>query len=159
MSAAAKTLETYSPERPDLGWIRRNVPVLELGRRLGLFIKGRRAQCWRTETHANGDADPSLHFYERGNRVRCFVCDMRGGMSNIDLVMGVLSVDCGAAALWIARRFPVPETKPGRPKGARSKLSASYRVGVSGSEFEVLIRSGLWGQLTPAERSILVVLH
>jgi len=32
--------------------------------------------------------EPSLHFYERRNRVRCFVCDMRGGHSSIDLVMG-----------------------------------------------------------------------
>jgi hypothetical protein len=84
---------------------------------------------------------------------------MLGGMSNIDLVIGVLGVDCAAAVLWIADRFPVPETKPGRPKGARSKLPTPYRVGVIGSEFEVLIRSGLWGQLTPTERSILPVLY
>src|ERR1700693_4756091 len=157
MSAEAKTLLIHPPERPDLAWIRRNVPVLAVGLELGLIIRRRRTRCWRIENHAHGDADPSLHFYVRGNRVRCFVCDMRGGMSNVDLVMGVLGVDCGTAVLWIAARFPVPETKPGRPKGSQSKLPAPYRVGVSCSDFEVLVRSGLWGQFTSAERSILVV--
>src|ERR1700674_478704 len=158
MSAEAKTPLIHPPERPDLAWIRRNVPVLAVGQELGLIIKRGRTQCWRTENHAHGDADPSLHFYVRGNRVRCFVCDMRGGHSCIDLVMGFLKCDCGEAVNWICERFPVPSTKPGRPKGARSKLPAPYRVGLSG-EFELLVRSGLWGQLTPAERSILPVLH
>ena len=100
MSAAAKTLPIHSPERsgraglPDMAWIRRNVPVLDVGRELGLRVnRHRRASCWRTENHRHGDADPSLQFYVRGNRVRCFVCDLRGGMSNIDLVMGVLGVE------------------------------------------------------------------
>jgi hypothetical protein len=73
--------------------------------------------------------------------------------------MGFLECDCGEAVNWICERFPVPSTKPGRPKGTHSELPTPYRVGFSGSEFEVLVRSGLWGQLTPAERSILTVLH
>jgi hypothetical protein len=73
--------------------------------------------------------------------------------------MGFLKCNCGEAVNWICERFLVPSTKPGRPKDSRSRLLMPFRVGFSGSELEVLVRSGLWGQLTPAERSILPVLH
>ena len=144
--------------RPDIAWIKKNVSVLEVGKALGLRIRHRRAKCWRPENHTHGDADPSLHFFERGNRVRCFVCDMRGGHSNIDLVMGVLSVPFSEAVRWIAERFTVPNVKPGRPVGSHRAEAAPYRVGVHGSEFEVLVRSGMFGQLPAPERSILVAL-
>ena len=145
--------------RPDIAWIKKNVSVLEVGKVLGLRIRNRRAKCWRPENHTHGDANPSLHFYERGNRVRCFVCDNRGGHSNVDLVMGVLRVNFGDAVRWIAERFAVPNVKPGRPVGQSTMEPAPYRVGVNGSEFEILVRSGMFGQLSPAERSILVVLE
>jgi hypothetical protein len=83
--------------QPDISWIKKNVPVLEVANALGMLIRHHRAQCWRAENHSHGDADPSLHFYERGNRVRCFVCDQRGGHSNVDLVMGVLGIGVGEA--------------------------------------------------------------
>lgn len=144
--------------RPDIAWIRKNVPVLEVGKALGLRIRHRRAKCWRPENHTHGDTDPSLHFHERKNRVRCFVCDMRGGHSNLDLVMGVLGVSVGDAVRWIADRFTVPNVKPGRPVGSQEVQPAPYRVGVHGSEWEVIVRSGMWGAMSSAERSILVVL-
>lgn len=144
--------------RPDIAWIKKNVPVLEVGKALGLRIRHRRAKCWRPENHTHGDADPSLHFYEKGNRVRCFVCDMRGGHSNVDLVMRVLGVNVGDAVRWIADRFPVPNVKPGRPLGQREAQAVPYRVGAHGSEFEVLVRSGMFGRLPAPERSILVAL-
>ena len=73
--------------------------------------------------------------------------------------MGVLGILFGDAVRWIAERFPVPNVKAGRPVGRRSGESIRpYRAGVSGSELEVLVRSGMFGQLSPSERSILVVL-
>ena len=145
--------------QPDAAWIKKHVPILAVAHELGLRIRHRRARCWRVENHRHGDADPSLHFYERNNRVRCFVCDMRGGNSNIDLVMGFLCIPFGDAVRWIAERFTVPNVKPGRPLGRRSGDSVlPYRVGVNGSEFEVLVRSGMFGQLSSAARSILIVL-
>ena len=144
--------------RPDVAWIKKNVPVLEVAKALGLRIRHRRAKCWRPENHTHGDAEPSLHFHERKNRVRCFVCDMRGGHSNVDLVMGVLDLTFGEAVRWIAERFPVPNVKVGRPVGSRAAQAAPYRVGVHGSAWEVIIRSGMWGALSAAERSILMVL-
>jgi hypothetical protein len=83
---------------------------------------------------------------------------MRGGHSNVDLVMGVLGVPLGEAVRWIAERFTVPNVKPGRPVGQREAQHVPYRVGVHGSEFEVLVRSGMFGRLPAPERSILVAL-
>jgi hypothetical protein len=144
--------------RPDISWIRKYVPVLSVGRALGLRIGNRRARCWRPENHRNRDANPSLHFYERRNRVRCFVCDMRGGHSCVDLVMGFLGVSVGEAVRWIAEQFTVPNIKPGRPVGRYLKEAKPYRVGVHASEFELLVRSGMFGQISAAESRILVTL-
>jgi|SRR5208283_1207836 len=144
--------------RPDVSWIKKHVPVLAVGRALGLHIRHRRAKCWRPENHTHADAEPSLHFYERRNRVRCFVCDMRGGHSCVDLVIGTLGIDFAQAVRWIAERFSVPNVKVGRPAGNALASPAPYRVGVHGSEWEVIVRSGIWGAMTAADRSILVVL-
>jgi hypothetical protein len=138
--------------------MKKHVCILSVGRALGLQIHRHCATCWRPENHRNGDAHPSLHFYERKNRVRCFVCDMRGGHSCIDLVMGVLGISFSEAVNWIADRFPIPNVKPGRPAGSRAKEPQPYRVGSHGSDLEVLVRSGMFGQFSPAERSILIVL-
>jgi len=83
---------------------------------------------------------------------------MRGGHSNIDLVMNVLGCDLGSAVQWIAERFAVPNVKVGRPIGNSLVSPRPYRVGVHGSEWEVIVRSGMWGAMTTAERSILVTL-
>lgn len=138
--------------------MKKHVPILGVARALGMRIRHRKAKCWRVDNHRHGDADPSLSFFEKRNRCRCFVCDMRGGHSNVDLVMGVLGVNVGDAVRWIAERFAVPNVKPGRPVGQRELQSAPYRVGVHGSEFEVLVRSGMFGKLPAPERSVLIAL-
>ena len=138
--------------------MKKHVSILAIARALGLTIRRGKAKCWRTENHRHGDVDPSLSFFEKRNRCRCFVCDMRGGHSNVDLVMHVLGFDLGSAVQWIAEHFSVPNVKVGRPAGKALASPAPYRVGVHGSEWEVIVRSGIWGAMTAAERSILVVL-
>ena len=138
--------------------MKKHVPILGVARALGLTIRRRKAKCWRVENHRHGDVDPSLSFFEKRNRCRCFVCDMRGGHSNVDLVMGVLDCDLGSAVRWIAEHFTVPNIKVGRPSGSALASPAPYRVGVNDSEWEVIVRSGMWGALTAAERSILLTL-
>jgi hypothetical protein len=145
--------------RPDVAWIKKHVSVLDVARELGLRIRHRKTKCWQIENHRHGDAHPSLSLFEKRNRWRCFVCDMRGGHSNIDLVMGILDCDFGSAVRWIAEHFPVPNVKVGRPAGKSFPSAAPYRVGVLGSEWEVVVRSGMWGVLTAAERSILLTLY
>ena len=70
----------------------------------------------------------------------------------------MLEIDFALAVRWIAERFSVPNIKVGRPAGKALASSVPYRVGVHGSEWEVIVRSGLWGAMTAADRSILVVL-
>ena len=156
---AGLTHPDQASHRPDVAWIKKHVPVQGVAGELGLEIYGgRRARCWRLENHRNGDSDPSLRFHERKNRVTCFVCDMRGGYSNIDLVMKVLKIEFVDAVNWIAQRFPVPDIRPGRPIGSHPPQPKPYRVGTSGLDFEVLVRSGTFGQFSPPERSILLTL-
>jgi len=142
-AASAEPLAT--PEReflqPDVGWMKKYVPVIEVARMLGMPIRHKRAQCWRPDNHMHGDADPSVRFLERENRVRCFVCDMRGGHSNVDMVMGYLRIEFADAVRWIAERFPVPSIRAGRPLGRKSGEPAPYRVGVHASDLEVLVRA------------------
>jgi hypothetical protein len=146
------------PEQSDLGWIREKLPIEDVARELGLEVRRHRARCWRPENHRNGDAHPSLTFHARKNRARCWICDQAGAMSNIDMVMQVLPCDFAAAVCWICERFSVPSAKRGRPIGPRFRWHPRYRVGTSGSQFELLVRSGLWAELTSAERSLLEVL-
>jgi len=152
-------IQVLIPERPDVAWIKKYVPIVDVAREVRLQVFGRtKAGCWRIENHRNGDAHPSVRFLLRKNIARCFVCDQIGGFSNIDLVMGVLNCDFSSAVSWICERFLVPSARRGRPIGQRSSWSQYYRVGVSGSELELLVRSGLWGQLSPSQRAILPVL-
>jgi hypothetical protein len=71
--------------------------------------------------------------------------------------MGVLGLDLASAVRWVAERFAVPTVKVGRPEGSTAEPKP-YRTGTSGSEWEVIVRSGAWGLMTTAERSVLVVL-
>lgn len=149
---------SQGPSRPDISWMKKHVSILGVARELGLTIRRGKAKCWRVGNHRHGDVDPSLSFFEKRNRCRCFVCDTRGGHSNVDLVMGFLDCDLGSAVRWIAERFTVPNIKVGRPSGTALASPAPYRVGLYDSEWEVIVRSGMWGALTAAERSVLLTL-
>jgi hypothetical protein len=147
------------PERADLGYIKKNVPIEDVARKLGLVVcRGHRARCWRPEHHAHGDADPTLRFDVRKNRVRCFVCDLTGGMSNIDMVMGVRDYDFPNAIRWICDLFLVPPARRGAPLGPRHTWPEVYKVGLTGFDLEWMVKSGLWATLTPTQKAILPVL-
>lgn len=142
----------------DIEYIRNKIPVADVARELGLCVRsGKVAHCWRVDNHRNGDADPSIRFQLKKNRWRCFVCDMKGAASNIDLVIGVLACDFRSAVNWITERWPVPSAVKGKHVKVRRGWNPAYRVGVNG-RIEWLVRSCFWAELTPAQRSILVVL-
>ena len=86
--------------------------------------------------------------------VKCFGCDL-GPIGPINLVMDVRGVNAGDAAIWIAERFDVPTI----PAGKRLEEPDRWRgpVGYEGG-LELLVRSGLWGTLSEAARSIAPVL-
>ena len=145
------------PSRPDLSYIKSRIPIQEIACELGLSVRGYRASCWRLENHRNGDRDPSITFLKRKNIGKCWVCDQRT-WSTLDLVMLVFDCDLKSAVDWIVERFPVPMARPGKHLGQRQDWNQNYRVGSSYSRLEWLIRSGMWRELTPAQRSVLAVL-
>lgn len=143
----------------DLDYIKTKIPVSEVGRELGLHVRSEKvAHCWRIENHRNGDRDPSIRFQLKKNRWRCFICDLKGAASNIDLVMGVLGCDFRCAVNWITERWPVPSAVKGKHVKVRRGWNPAYRVEVNGNRIEWLVRSCFWAELTPEQRSILVVL-
>jgi len=47
---------------PDLKYINRNVPIIDVARALGLDVGASNIRCWRPELHQNGDRTPRLGF-------------------------------------------------------------------------------------------------
>ena len=139
---------------PDFEYIRARISIVALARELGLKVNGYRARCWRAENHRNGDANPSLAFQKKTNRGMCFVCDQHT-WSTIDFVMLFLECERREAVSWIVERFPVPA----RPLGAQIKKKEAwfprFHSGVNENVLTLLVRSGIWSELTHAERSIL----
>ena len=76
-------------------------------------------------------------------------------MGPIDLVMDVRGVGPADAALWIAERFTVPSI-PARRR-LRDGNERSYRVGYEHG-LGLLIRSGLWAELSEPAKAIAPVL-
>jgi DNA-binding PadR family transcriptional regulator len=148
---------SITPTRPDLDYIKTKILIMDVASELGLPVKGYRARCWRLENHRNGDRDPSITFLKKKNRGKCWICDQRT-WSTLDLVMLVFDCDLKSAVEWIVERFPVPMARPGKHLGQRQDWNQNYRVGSSYSRLDWLIRSGLWRELTPAQRSVLAVL-
>jgi hypothetical protein len=145
------------PQCPDFEYIRTKISIVAIARDLGLTVNGYRARCWRTESHRNGDANPSIGFWKKKNKGRCFVCDPHV-WSTIDLVMLYLGCDLRDAVSWITDRFPVPPIPRGSHVKKREAWSTRFRCGVAEDVVTVLVRSGLWSTLSHAERSILPVL-
>jgi len=142
---------------PDVRYIKTRIPVADVALELGLEVfDGRMMRCWRPENHQHGDRTPSVGIDPRRNRVRCFICDPRA-YSAIDLVQKILGCDTRDAINWIAARFEVPSIPKGRHLPKADPFRSVSRVGLGGS-LEQVIRSGLWANLTPSERSILPVL-
>jgi hypothetical protein len=145
-------------ERPDFEYIRRQIPIVSVARELGIRVyKHYRARCWRVENHQHGDASPSMSFQIKKNRGMCFVCDDHT-WSNIDLVMLYLECDLLAAVKWIIERFPVPSRPAGSHVEQREAWFPRFHAGFGENVMTILIRSGIWCDLTPAEQSVLAVL-
>lgn len=145
------------PQCPDFDYIRNKISIVAVAKDLGLRVTGNRAHCWRTENHRNADANPSLGFWKKKNRGMCFVCDPRT-WSTIDLVMLRLGCDLRAAVSWLTARFPVPPLPVGSHIKNREAWFPRFHSGVDENVVTLLVRSGIWSELTHAERSILPVL-
>ena len=143
---------------PDMRYIRREIPIADVARELGIRVSGRNAaHCWR-DGHQNGDRTPSMSF--RRNRARCHVCDA-DSMSVIDLVIKFQELDPSRglkqATEWLCARWPVP-TIAKSAKLSRPERWAASPVGISSFPLERFVRSGVWAALDDAGRAVLPAL-
>jgi hypothetical protein len=140
---------------PDMHFINRDVPILEVARALDLRLDGiGKIHCWHPERHQHGDRTASVGIRTANNTVKCFGCDSKP-MGPIDLVMEVCGIAPADAALWIAERFEVP-TIPAR-KRLTQVDGRRYRVGHERG-LGLLIRSGLWARLSRPAQTLAAVL-
>jgi hypothetical protein len=144
---------------PDMTFIRREIPIADVARELGVRVAGRSvAHCWRVGAHQNGDRTPSLSF--RRNRAKCYVCDP-DSMSVIDLVIKHHEFEPGRglreATDWICAHWTVP-TIAKNAKLSRQQRWSTSPVGFSSFPLEDLVRSGVWAALDDPARAVLPVL-
>lgn len=135
--------------------INRKVPIVDVARALGLRLDGAgKIHCWHPDRHKNGDRTASVGIRRTNNTVKCFACDSKP-IGPIDLVMDVNGIGAGDAALWIAGRFEVPWIPAGKHLTTpdRRRDPVGYETGL-----ELLVRSGLFGNMSEAARCIAPVL-
>ena len=141
---------------PDMTYIRREIPIADVARELGIRVAGRSAaHCWRVGAHQNGDRTPSMSFSKR-NRAKCHVCDV-DPKSPIDLVIAYQECSLKEAVTWLCAHWPVP-TIAKNTKLARRERWATSPVGYSSFPLEQFIRSGVWAALDDPARAVLPVL-
>ena len=134
-------------------FINRELPIADVARALGLRFGGANmVHCWHPERHEHGDRTASVGIRASNNTVKCFGCESKP-MGPIDMVADVRGVGPADAALWIAERFTVPLVP------ARKHLAGTARRGERvQSGLALMIRSGLWAELSPAAQAIAPVL-
>jgi hypothetical protein len=141
---------------PDARWINRNLKIADVADALGCKASLGKLHCWHPEQHKNEDRSPSVGINKTTNRVKCFGCarDTKY-MTVIDLVMDFLEVDVSRAIRWLAERYKIPQI----PKGTHLKEPNRPRFAVGKEDpVEMLVRSGIWGILSPPAQRIFPVL-
>jgi hypothetical protein len=113
---------SYSTAMPDMKFINRQIPILEVARELGLTVRGRKATCPECKKRR-------LTFSVKFNCWRCWHCDPAGKRKTvIDLAMFILNVDTFNAAAWIGERWHVAgQVQVERSENRRGLKKHAYR--------------------------------
>ena len=141
---------------PDMAFINRKIPVLDVAKALDLPFGGNgHIHCWFPERHKDNDRTASVGIQKSFNKVKCFGCNSRP-LGPVDLVMSVKGLVAGEAALWLSARFSVPSL----PKGAHLTRKTERRGVQYGTEqpLELLVLSGLWAKLNTQTQRLLPAL-
>ena len=94
----------------------KQIPILDVAKRLGIQVRGTKAMCFL----GHDKASPSLSFLKSRNTWRCFgACGKHG--DGITLVMEKEGVDFKCALEWFARNFAVDVT--GQYRGQRRRTN------------------------------------
>jgi hypothetical protein len=145
---------TSASALPDMQFINK-LPIVDVARELQLrFGSNGLIHCWHPDKHKHGDRTASVGVQKNLNRVKCFGCGSPP-MGPLDLAADVLGLGLKGAAIWIAERFAVPYIAP------RKHIKEPPRI-IHTSGFEtpmgLLIRSGLWVNLSPFTQRLVPVL-
>src|ERR1017187_1823719 len=90
----------YTPCFPDLKWINREIPILEVAQRLGILVRGNKTICTECGAHR-------LTFSPAFNLWRCWECDPTGKKKTpLDLVMLYKTCNVYQAARWVSKQWP-----------------------------------------------------
>lgn len=139
---------------PDARWIRREIPIGDVARALGLEGDSRVFDCFR-DGHPSDKPRRSLSLHAKSNTVRCVACDKRS-LSAIDLVMAVLEVDVGRAIKWLHEHFPGAPRVRVRGNG-NGRLKTSKREGNRMSLEDLIVSPG-WAALSPSAKLVLTAI-
>ena len=83
---------------PDMRFINRELPIVEVARALDLRLDGAgKIHCWHPDRHQHGDRTASVGIRASNNTVKCFGCDSKP-MGPIDLAMDVHGLGAADAA-------------------------------------------------------------
>jgi hypothetical protein len=136
--------------------VNRHLPIRDVWAALGLRLgPGAMIRCWHPVLHKTGDRTPSVGIRKATSRVRCFACGSKT-LSVIDVVMDVRSMDVAGAVRWLRLHFELKYIS----RGLHLKDNHAIRPYQVGHEqpTELLIKSGIWADLSPASQRIAPVL-
>ena len=134
---------------PDARRINRELDIRRVAEALEIRHSGSRFHCWHPENHRNGDANPSVGYWQDENRLKCFVCG-RPPIRVIDLVMDIQDTDFGGAIAWIESRFDVPRIPVRKPTGSGERR---YLDGIT-HPIDYLVRSHIYSRLSPPAQAV-----
>jgi hypothetical protein len=150
----------YSRPLPDFKWINGEVPILEVAKKLGLVVRGKKTTCPECGKRR-------LTFTTVRNGWKCWSCDSGGKMrSVIDLVMALRQCPPYEAAKWISENWEVAgRVQIELSENARGEKRHTYRryrpipaTDESRISIEALVASPGWREMSLSARVVAVTL-
>jgi hypothetical protein len=150
----------YSRALPDFKWINTEIPILEVGQKLGLLIRGKKAVCPECGKRR-------LTFTTVHNGWKCWECEPSGRMhSVIDLVMANRNCPPYEAAKWIGQNWKVAgrvqiecsENAHGSKRHSYHRYHPTRVSDKSKPSIQALIASPGWREMPLSARAIAVTL-
>jgi hypothetical protein len=150
----------YSRALPDFKWINTEIPILEVGQRLRLVIRGKKTVCPQC-------SKLRLTFTTVHNGWKCWECEPTGKMhSVIDLVMLHRNCSLNGAAKWIGENWKVAgqvqiefsENAHGRERHTYQRYQPIRVPDKSKPSIQALVASPGWREMPLSARVIAVTL-
>jgi hypothetical protein len=151
---------SYGKALPDFHWISTNIPVVEVAKRLGIQLRGKKATCPNCRKLR-------LTFTTKLNGWRCWNCDPGGRMHGpVDLVTQYRGCSPYEAAVWISERWNVAGRiqveRTENARGTQRQMFKRYRqIPVSDRSkpsCEAFVASPGWREMSVQTRAIAMTL-